>query len=841
MPDSRAPLGGTLAASGTFGTMDVGGGGDEGLEKTSRHASHREHKVRFLRSKNEEMNLELTTVEQERDEALYELSRWDEKRLEIQQHYEHLKHEHMAAKQASDQSALTIQNLDEQIRTLSAQNRQLLDAVDEEEREAKEKAQNAEKLEKTFEELQKVKEEYDKIKETGQQALAKAMTEIAKYDEELRNAMNETEQLREAEENFAAQAQADIAVLEEKLKEAKDKAVEYVQTIQHNEVYEHKLNESLQQLKETLEELSMQKKGIRAQLELDVSSKDNWTMSKAEIERRKDNLEKTVDTYRQALRAAEEQNARMLDENKSGADNFRQLGDKVYALMDQLRQHQTDLQKSEAFGQDREKKIIEYDRQVKDLSEQLQNEVDAKLAAEAEARNSAQVQALLLKKNKMLEEAHQMAIKAQEKVQKRLQELTDKMNALNMQNEYLATRIDGNEEDKGALKYELRRLEDETRQAQAKNAQLLQERASTEDKFNNLDAETAAVKAELDYIKREDMLDESGRTKPILIESDSPIMERLQINEFLYSAQQTRNPVPMLVEKVSHVLELLHTAQTQSDVYLQDLQRSNTMLTALRQKNMALYEKVQMCESWKLRALMKIASNAFEVRQSVQGHRVAKVHEVLYLDGLQYSYKELEQLRKLIDNYNKAEFVKEIRLRDNALQTMSVQPLTNLIEQCPYLSRVDLRGNKLDFAAQDALKAFVEHIPGITSVTKDPVTGDIKAKSGNQVRLVLNLEDQGPPDPASPTSAAAAALGATNPQGAAADTFLASAAGLSSQHKPVHANDALGVSGPRTVQVPQRGGVPYPTNAARPGSGLGQSPSDTALPRITPTARGGLG
>merc|ERR1719162_1765280 len=121
-------------------------------------------------------------------------------------------------------------------------------------------------------------------------------------------------------------------------------------------------------------------------------------------------------------------------------------------------------------------------------------------------------------------------------------------------------------------------MEDEIRQVQAKNAQLLQGRATAEDKFNSLDAEAVAVKAELDYIKREDMLDDSGRTKPILIESDSQIMERLQINEFLYSAQQTRNPVPMLVEKVSHVLELLHTAQTQSDVYLQDLQRSNTML-----------------------------------------------------------------------------------------------------------------------------------------------------------------------------------------------------------------------------------------------------------------------
>ena len=47
------------------------------------------------------------------------------------------------------------------------------------------------------------------------------------------------------------------------------------------------------------------------------------------------------------------------------------------------------------------------------------------------------------------------------------------------------------------------------------------------------------------------MLDETGRTKPVLIESnDSKLVERLQINEFLYSAQQARNPLPMLIEKI---------------------------------------------------------------------------------------------------------------------------------------------------------------------------------------------------------------------------------------------------------------------------------------------------
>merc|ERR1712054_410143 len=185
--------------------------------------------------------------------------------------------------------------------------------------------------------------------------------------------------------------------------------------------------------------------------------------------------------------------------------------------------------------------------------------------------------------------------------------------------------------------------------------------------------------------------------KPILIESESKLIDRLQVNEFLFSAQQTKSPVKMMVEKVSRLLVLLHTAQTQSDLYLQDLQRSNSMLTALRGKNMALYEKVQLCETWKMRALLKIVSNAFEARQVVKGHVPAKHRgESLYLDGLQYTNKELKEILRLIESYEKQEIVRLIRLQDNSLAKPSVPILCEIMGMCPYLKELNLNHNKLD-------------------------------------------------------------------------------------------------------------------------------------------------
>jgi len=815
-----------IALTGTIGTGDLGatvgtgglsdGGGTLGKEESK--AAHTEgfrgHNVRFLQEQNKEVTRLLEGLEEERDEVLAQVDKWEERKAQVEAEYEKLKIQLANTEETANISTAEIQKRDEQIRVLSEQNRELLDMLDAEEKNSKEKESTLKEADARQVHLQKISDQYDNIKDTGNRQLSTAYSEIAKYEEELRNTSNECEQLKEADMNFQAQARADIKALEMKLNDAKDKNVEHLQQIQHNEVHEHRMGEGLVKLKETLDELSYQKKGIRMQLDIDVEHRDKWQQSKAEVEKRRETLDRTVEALRQSLRSAEEHNRKMQEDNKHGGDNFRQLGDKVYSLMDQLRVNQLDLKKQETGGVDKAKRISILDKQAHSLQQDLQSEVDAKLQAEAEARGAAQMQALLQKKNKMLEEALQLALKAQEKVEKRLAELQEKSNSLQTQNEYLATRIDGNEEDKGALKHEQRRLEEELRQTTSVHTQLAQHSIELEDKANDLDAEKAALTAELDYIKREDMLDDTGRTKPILIESESKLIDRLQINEFLFSSQQTKNPVKMLVEKVSHLLELLHTAQTQSDLYLQDLQRSNSMLTALRGKNMALYEKVQLCETWKMRALLKIVSNAFESRTIVKGHAQSKNRgQSLYLDGLQYTNKELKEIMRLVSSYEKQEVVKEIRLQENGFAGASVPILCDLISMCPYLGELNLNRNKLDEDACRELHSYIERIPGVTSVLRDPVRGDIVAKSGHQLRLTVRLENQEPPDENADTSDPLAGddLAEDLKGGADADSFLASAAGVNGQSR-LKGPEAKGqLAGPggesRTMLPEQRGGL----------------------------------
>merc|ERR1719161_2480179 len=130
---------------------------------------------------------------------------------------------------------------------------------------------------------------------------------------------------------------------------------------------------------------------------------------------------------------------------------------------------------------------------------------------------------------------------------------------------------------------------------------------------------------------------------------------------------------------------------------------------------------------------------------------------------------------------------------------------------CPYLKVLNLNRNKLDEDAIRELQACVERIPGVTNVTRDPVKGDIRAKSGPQMRLTICLESQEPPDEADGADPLAGDDLGEDPSGPEADKFLASAAGVSHQTRlqgPEARGQPAGPQGySRTTLPEQRGGL----------------------------------
>lgn len=400
--------------------------------------------------------------------------------------------------------------------------------------------------------------------------------------------------------------------------------------------------------------------------------------------------------------------------------------------MDSLRLNQVELKKLEAENAARDKKLLALERQTQNLQAKISMEIDAKVLAEQERKEAEQEAVVLKKKNKKIEDNVTLSQASQEKAEKEITELNDRVGQLQTQNAYLASRIDGQEEEKASLKVEIRKVADKASDLSGENTRLRDEIDSFEEKAATTVNDTDAFKKELEYIKREDVLDEAGRQRPILIQStDSDLLEKLQVNEFLYEAQQARNPVPPMIEKIAQLLAMLHEGQQRADAYLGDLSKSNALVSAMRQRNMALFSRTQMFESFKSRALMRYVMNM------VEGDRIHDLH----LDGLSFGTREIKEMLGLFQRYECFEQVYVLSLIDNGLDDEAVNIILQVIFQLPYMRSFDLRRNCFSYDGVKRIEEQLRDMDGVTGVIKS-ADGAVNVHSGNQLRMTLHLGDQ---------------------------------------------------------------------------------------------------
>jgi myosin protein heavy chain len=692
----------------------------------------RASEVRFLQEQNKQILAQLQVLEEDRDRAREVVEEWEQKQKKIAKEYDQLERKVETCENDLEKAKAETATKDEQVRVLSEQNRQLLDLTEAEDQKMKRETAKNEELKDEDARLVKVSKEYDSMEQYTQQQVMYAQSEVSKMKDEKETASNEQVQLKTAAANYQAQAKADLQALEQALGDSKRKNVEYLQTIQRGEVQEHRYEEDLQALRKQVEKLQQRKAQLIADLDGESDARDQFHRQKVEMERKLVNLEKTAEKLKKSLQIAEDANQGIQDETRTKGEKYRQMADKVYSLMDSLRLNQMEVKKQQREGELKVKKLLDLEKTLTTKQIKVQQEADHRAQAETDARTAQQMMTLLKKKNRKLEETQVLAQKAQEKAAKKLQELEDNSKALQTQNTYLASRVDGQEEDKGALKAEIKSQNQQLEDTMRANAELSEKERVLSDQVDTLTTDKAGLSAELDYIRREDMLDETGRTKPILIQSkESKLVEKLHVNEFLYRAQQSKNPIPMLIEKLSHLLELLHTASTQSDVYLQDLNRSNGLVGALRGKNLVLFEKAQLYDSFKTKAQLKYITNSF---QSDDPN--------LYLDGLSYTAKELSEALRLIYMYNVAEKVTKVSLQDNGIVDEMIPLIMQIVFSATYLQVVDLRKNHLTEEGVQLVMEQVAQIEGITKVEGPPALNEIRASSGNQLRMTLYVKEQ---------------------------------------------------------------------------------------------------
>jgi hypothetical protein len=700
------------------------------------HAEIRSQEIAHLQEENRQVLEQLEKVEHERDDALKIIAACEEKDKAIQADLNALNDKIQAMGERVQEDKMLVVSKDEHVKVVAEQNKQMMQLLENEETKQKTNSDNIRELEAKNRKLQRIADEFDVAKSVIEKKVADAKTKSAEVNAGVNSQRSLNETLRANIQNTEAKTRVEIEALGQALQVVENKNLEYLTRINRQETKEKQLQGETETLNQEVEKVRAEIDQLRKQLEGDSEGRVLFERHRSQIETAIEALEVQADTLKKALNTAERANEQLQEENRTSAERCRETADKVYALMDSLRLNQVELKKQEAENHARDKKILALERQTEFLKSKISMEADARVLAEQETKEAQAEAGLLKKKNKKIEERVTESQLEQEKAEREIHDVNERVSGLQTQNAFLASRIDGQEEEKNAMKAEIKKMSDRITEVASENAQFREDIDKLEEQVATSQSEKANLHQQLDYIKREDVLDEAGRQRPILIQStESDLLEKLQINEFLYEAQQARNPVPPMIEKIAQLLAMLHEGQARSDHYLGDLSKSNSLVSALRQRNVALFAKTQMFESFKTHALVKYIMNLIE------GDLVTDLH----LDGLNFNNRELNEMVTILQKYEATEKVYVISLADNGLDEDSINLILQIVFLLPYLKFLDLRRNCFSQEGIKKIEDKLREMQGVTSIvrTQNQV---LNVHSGNQVRMSVDLSEQLPKD-----------------------------------------------------------------------------------------------
>ncbi|KAF4658775.1 hypothetical protein FOZ61_005277 [Perkinsus olseni] len=680
----------------------------------------RASEITFLQQQNAAIFERMERCEGERDEALVLVRSWKDRRAEFERNFELTKNNLKAVNEIINNNSSEMSLKVEHLAQMAKQNQGLLTVLEQLESSKREIEEGERTRKENMVRLAVIERDFKSAKEEAGERVRNAKAQLATLKGRLRNESDKGNQKRTELMNLEARVRVDIEALEQAVQVVKQKNLEYVTRCNRDDQAHSALESERVQLQRELDELRELRAAKQRELQGEQENRDEFGRSKAVLMKEIDQEESLLLSRKSASAFAETTNEQLQQSMRAQDRNIREAADKTYALMDSLRAENVEYKKAESEDTSQEKRVRNLEKTCQNHTAKINMEISAREAAEAETKVKNTEAGGIKRKNKKFEECIAEAQKQAEKKQKEIKGLLAEVNAIQAKNASLSSRIDAGEEEINAsrgselavevpeifeLLGELGSLEDSCKEL-TESCSDLRTRISMANAANGQHrAKVQQLKNELAFIRREDGLDESGRQRPILIHSnDSTLVDKLQMNSFLYEAQQQRNPVPMLIEKIAQLLELLHFEQKAANRYLGDLAKSNSLVANLRQLNLELTGKKSGMTSFKAQLIGRVMGlvRAYGVEDGIQG---------LYLD------------KNLID--------------DNATTT-----LLTILHELPYLKYLDLSENQLSKEALNMVESQLRAMDGVTQ-TSHTADGLLEVRSGNQIRLKVKIGEQG--------------------------------------------------------------------------------------------------
>ena len=699
--------------------------------------SFRQNDLRFLQEQNRKAVNALAKIEAERDEAVRVANEYEAQFRLLEAQNEGLISQFVALETKSRSEQLELQQVDQSIRETAENNKALRDKITLEETHINRANEESRTLDVEEQRLTRICNELALLKKSTEDQLHAINQDKGKAGLDLEHCLAEREQLQLSTANLKAHTKTELEQIEEALRTEKRRNTELLMLYRGNEISEKKLTAELVALKDRVAEEGADQTRLETILRGSSVEHDNMTRQMTELATQLSARQEMNATVKEAISDVTSQVSRSRQAFQDTAKLLKDGASNVYSLSEQLRIVQLHRKRKIDDAVERKQRIDEVESEAATIISKVVTEAEEHVKAVYHAKKAEQLLSLLRKKFKQLEDTSLLAQKAFEKVERDYHEVKDKGEVISTQNTYLSLRVESIEEDKGVLKQEVKKTQ---LQAAEVEGQLKAVQSKVHDQTTilaTLEADCAKIQADLDYIKREDLLDTSGRVKPLLIESTSDasgLVDKLHINEFLVQAQSIpKEAVTMLIEKIAHLLELVHNAQTQAEQYLADLTRSNSFVTQLREKNKAATEEVDAAESFVVMALSTFMRNSLLKAQAPNN---------LYLANLGYTADHVNELLGLVKSLTQPALVKveRLSLRSNKCNDAAVDSLLQIMKLCPNMREIDLSGNRLTLAGVNAVAAALSQVEGVTGVLRDEKR--IVASSGTQLRYLVHVEGQ---------------------------------------------------------------------------------------------------
>lgn len=545
---------------------------------------------------------------------------------------------------------------------------------------------------------------------------------------------NEVSALRRQACEFDAESLVNRDVLQAGIKLILSKADVLVQSIAKVERQNADLNGRQLVLEQTIKSALINKEHLQKQLSDVLEVRERFVKNKTELYQKLSNAESSQTQASRLLEVREEELLRLKNVRNHQSRQLKCLLQREYEGLDLVRQDQVAGTKAESELGHCRKRIDYVQVSFGTTSKRLESVASS---IEQKTGDLSLQRSELLHCEKLLGETiermkHNTAREAKfrselQNTDSRLAPLIEECHGLSLQSESC-------ESDVFALRSKVTEAETSFALTSQESDRMRYTVAKEDERKLTLLEKVRNLSDEIDRIRR---VNSAAGRQPILIgaNGESCLLGRLRMNEFLMDAHTQPDSLPLMVNKISELVGVLSTSQSNAEAGLASLGLLTSHLTNMRQTTVEACDQISDLRAFKARFLTSSVSN------DLRGYadRV-----VMCFDALRLDKSDVLIIHHAISDLDGINRIARLSLCKNSLRDDAFSILALILNEFSYLCSLDLRENNFSPDLIELIAPLARAMSGITSVDRivDPTGVQLQSHSGKVIRLLVDLRMQ---------------------------------------------------------------------------------------------------